>query len=103
MPVTHLVVLLFLNKVRKVDDAFPHKCAFFYKLSQAKILTSIKDVLKHYDRKFNVKGRLVFSWEVKSSGKCKQSVKDALLTDSTGTIPLSVWEEHFGRLLIERF
>ena len=72
-------------------------------MSQTKILTSIKDVLKHYDGKFNVKGRLVFSGEVKSSEKCKQSVKDALLTDSTGTIAISVWEEHFGRLLTERF
>ena len=96
------MVLFFLNKVRKVGDAFPHKCAFFYKLSQTKILTSIKDVLKDYDGKLNVKGRLVFRGEVKSSEKCKQSVKDALLTDSTGTIPLSVWEEHFGRLLTER-
>ena len=87
------------NKVTKVDDAFPCECTFSYKLSQAKILTSIKDVLKHDDGTFNVKGRLVFSGEVKSPEKCKQSVKDALLTDSTGTIPLSVWEEHFGSLL----
>ena len=35
--------------------------------------------------------------------KCKQSVKDALLTDSTGTISLSLWEEHFGCLVIDHF
>ena len=95
--------MIFLNKVTKVDDALPHECAFSYKLSQAKVLTSIKDILKHDDGTFNVKGRLVFSGEVKSPEKRKQSVKDAVLTDSTGTIPLSDWEEHFGSLATDHF
>ena len=93
---------IFLNKVTKVDDAFPRECAFSCKLSEANVLPSIKGVLKHDDGSFNIKGRLVFSGEVKSPEKCKQSVKDALLTDSTGTIPLSVWEEHFGSLVTNR-
>ena len=72
-------------------------------MSQTKVLTSIKDALKHGDGTFNVKGRLVFAGEVKSPEKCKQSVKDATLTDITGTIPRSVWEEHFGSLLQDHF
>ena len=59
--------------------------------------------MKHGNGTFNVKGRLVFSREVKSPEKCKQLAKDALLADSTETIPLSVWEEHFGSLLTDRF
>ena len=72
-------------------------------MPQTKVLTSIKDALKHGDGTFNVKGRLVFAGEVKSPEKCKQSVKDATLTDITGTIPRSVWEEHFGSLLQDHF
>ena len=83
--------------------AFPHECAFSYILSQAKLLTTVKDVLKHGDGTINVKVRLVFSGEVKPPENCKQSVKDALLTDSTGTISLSVREEHFGSFIIDRF
>ena len=94
---------MFLNKLTKVDDAFPHECAFSYKLTRVKVLTSIKDVLKHGNGTCNVKGRLAFSREVKSPEKCKQSAKDALLTDSTETIPLSVWEEYFGSLLTDSF
>ena len=53
--------MVFSNKVTKVDDAFPRECTFSHKLSQAKVVTSIKDVLKHDDGTFNVKERLVFS------------------------------------------
>ena len=83
--------------------AFPHECVFPYILSQAKLLTSVKDVLKHDDGTINVKVRLVISGEVKLPENCKQSVKDALLTDSTGTTSLSVREEHFGSFLIDCF
>ena len=94
---------MFLNKLTKVDDAFPHECAFSYKLTRVKVLTSIKDVLKHGNGTCNVKGRLVFNREVESPEKFKQSAKDALLADSTETIPLSVWKEHFGSLLTDSF
>ena len=76
-----------------------HECA----ISLTKVFASIKDVLKHDDRTFNAKGRLVLSGEIKFPEKCTQSVKDALFTDNTGTIPLSVWEEHFGSLLSDHF
>ena len=48
-------------------------------------------------------GPLTWQGEVKQSGSCTQSVRDALLTDDSGSIPVSTWEEHFDKVESDLF
>ena len=36
--------------------------------------------------------------EVRQPGSSTESSRDALLTDDNGSIPVSIWEEHFDKV-----
>lgn len=50
-------------------------------------ITKVSDILTCKDGAFNVSGRLTRQGGVRQPGSCSQSVRDALLTDDSGSIP----------------
>ena len=50
-------------------------------------ITKVSDISKCKDGTFNVSGQLTWQVEVKQPGSCTQPVRDALLTDDSGSIP----------------
>ena len=61
-------------------------------------LTKVSDILKCKDGTVNVSGRLTWQAEVKQPGSCTQPVRDALLTDDSGSIPVSAGKQHFEKV-----
>ena len=77
-----------------METAFPHECPFVF---NAEILqptiTTIEEVLKHSTGSFGVRGKIIWRSDIRSSSKCNQTVREAVLSDESGSIPISVWEE----------
>lgn len=94
---------IFLNKATSIETAFLHEVSFKYNEMQVNDCMSIIDILGCSDGTFSVKGKLVWKGKIRSPQKCKQSVRDAILCDSTGTIPISIWEEHHGKIIDGQF
>ena len=72
-----------------VDSVSPHEYQFtVHKTEQQK--TKASDILTCKDGTFNVTRQLTWQGGVRKPGSCTQSVRYALLTDDSGSIPLSV-------------
>ena len=78
-----------LNNLSSVDPVFPHKCSFTLEKTEQQI-TKVSDLFKYKDCTFNVSGWLTWQGEVREQGFCSQSVMDALLTDDSGLISVSI-------------
>ena len=63
-------------------------------------ITKVSDISKCKDGTFNVSGQLTWQVEVKQPGSCTQPVRDALLTDDSGSIPDQLGKSISGKWLI---
>ena len=71
---------------------------FSSRQAQNQQISSISNVLSCNERVFDIKGKLVWQSQPRCPPRCYQSVRDAIITDATGSIPLAVWEEHFDKI-----
>ena len=79
----------FLNSMFSVDSVSLHEYQFTVQKTEQQI-TKVSDILTCKDGTFNVSGRLTWQEGVRQPGSRTQSVRDALLTDDSGSIPVSV-------------
>ena len=87
----------FFNHASSIENTFSHECQFSkqdIKESESKI----SDVLKCKDGVFNIRGKLILQSDIRLPSSCSQSVRDAIVIDVTGSISISMWEEHFSKV-----
>ena len=87
----------FLNSMSSLDSVFPYKFQFTVEKMEQQI-TIVSDILKCKDGIFNVNGQLTWQGVPMQQGFCTQLVRDDLLTDDSGSPPVSIWKKHFGEV-----
>lgn len=88
---------IFMNKASSVEVVFPHECQFKYAGQRSLKFHKVDEIMK-FEGVFNIKGKLSFQGTVRTPEKCKKSVEDGMFTDQSGSIPISVWEDHFSTI-----
>ena len=87
----------FLNSTSSVESVMPHECQFPVQSVERNIV-KVTDILKCQSGTFNLVGKFLWQGEVRNPSSCSQSVRDALITDESASIPISVWEEHYNKV-----
>ena len=86
---------VFFNKGALIHDVPNHSMPFQFAQEQLFQATPITTLIKSSSGTFNVSGTIKWKGEAKvPSETTKKQVRDATLTDRTGSIPLSIWGEH---------
>ena len=77
------------NRVSSVETRFLKSFSF-----QSKTLRSLEsktsDILKSKDVVFNIRRKLILKSDVRSASSCNQSVRDAMIIDTTVLIMISI-------------
>ena len=91
--------MVFLNKGTAIQDAPPHFVQFPFQPPAPMTARSVDTILKNHDSgNFNVSGSIKWLGEpVKPEHETKM-VREAELTDPSGTINLSVWDSHIKQI-----
>lgn len=90
---------IFFNKGATVHDFPSHTMTFKFVHQEPFQTPSIRCLLKTTSGVFNVSGTIKWKGEATlPSEKATTQVRDAILTDTTGSIPLSVWGEHISTI-----
>lgn len=90
---------VFLNKGAVIQDVPPHHLQFQYRQLQTKEVTPIKDLQNYSTGTFMVTGLIEWSGSPqKPNEELNKIVRDGTITDSTGFIKISVWEEHIAQI-----
>ena len=85
----------FFNKGAGIQDLSSHTITFQYEVQDPFEVTMVRSLMKSTTGNFNVLGSIKWKGEAHiPSEKSTQSVLDATLTDTRGSIPLSIWGEH---------
>ena len=91
--------IVFLNKGAVIEDVPPHVLQFQYRQLQTKEITAIKDLKNFSTGTFMVSGLIRWSGPPqKPKEESAKIVRDGTITDSTGSIKISVWEEHIEQI-----
>ena len=86
---------VFPNKGTVITDVPTHSVTFQFRPWNTKEVTSVKEILKYTTGTFAVSGQIQWSAPAqKPNEDSEKQVRDGTITDSTGSIKLSVWEEH---------
>jgi hypothetical protein len=86
---------IFLNKGTIIKDVSPHSVPFTYQPMSSKEITSIIDLKNHLSGMFTVSGLIQWSGPPhKPTQESTKLVRDGTITNSSGMLKLSVWEEH---------
>lgn len=90
---------IFFNKSASFQDVPNHVIKFQFVQQQPFQITKITTLLKSTSGLFNVRGTVKWKEEAHiPSNKTDQKVRDGTLTDSSGTIPISVWGESITKI-----
>ena len=85
----------FFNKGAGIQDLPSHTITFQYEVQDPFEVTMVRSLMKSTTGNFNVLGSIKWKGEAHiPSEKSTQSVLDATLTDTRGSIPLSIWGEY---------
>ena len=85
----------FFYKGAGIQDLPSHTITFQYEVQDPFEVTMVRSLMKSTTGNFNVLGSIKWKGEAHiPSEKSTQSVLDATLTDTRGSIPLSIWGEH---------
>ena len=87
---------MFLNNASKVESAFPHECSFKSQ-SAADNATAINEILNCSQGSFTAQGKLSWTGGEKTIESLQRNVREAVISDKTGSIPLSIWDDHFAK------
>lgn len=90
---------IFLNKGAVIQDVPSHSVQFQHMELTTNQVTKISDLDNHSSGTFTVSG--VVQWNgppQKPTEESTKLVRDATITDSSGLIKLSVWEEHIDQI-----
>ena len=95
---------VFLNKGAVIEDVPPHVLQFQYRQLQTKEVTAKKGLQNYSTGTFMVSGLIRWSGPPqKPKEESGKIVRDGTITDSTGSIKISVWEEHIEQIKEGRF
>ena len=85
----------FFNKGAGIQDLPSHTITFQYEVQDPFEVTMVSSLMRSTTGNFNVRGSIKWKGEAHiPSEKTTQFVRDATLTDTSGSIPLSIWGEH---------
>ena len=85
----------FFNKGALIHDVPNHSMPFQFRQEQLFQTTPINTLIKSSSGTFNVSGTIKWKGEAHvPSESTKKQVRYATLTDSTGSISMSIWGEH---------
>ena len=86
---------IFFNKGAGIQDLPSHTITFQYEVQDPFEVTMVSSLMRSTTGNFNVRGSIKWKGEAHiPSEKTTQFVRDATLTDTSGSIPLSIWGEH---------
>jgi len=95
---------IFLNKGTFIQDAPPHSIQFPFKPAALVAPTTVDAILKHHNSgNFTVSGCIKRLGEPVKPEHATKLVLEAEITDTTGTINLSVWDDHIKQIDGEKF
>ncbi|KAL9951677.1 hypothetical protein ACROYT_G044395 [Oculina patagonica] len=90
---------IFLNNGAAIEDVTPHSMPFRFCPPPERQETKISSLNKCSSGVFVVSGSIQWKGPIqKPSEDSNKEVRDALLTDSTGSITLSIWGEHINQV-----
>ena len=92
----------FFNRASSVENTFSHECQLL-KQDIKESASKISDVLKCKGGVFNIRGKLIWHSDIRSPSSCSQSVRDAIIINATGSVSISIWEEHFTKVKEDSF
>lgn len=96
--------MVFLNKGTAIQDAPPHSIQFPFQPLAPMTSTSVDTILKnHNSGNFTVSGCIKWIGEPMKPEHATKMVREAELTDPSGTINLSVWDSHMQQIEDKQF
>ena len=91
--------MVFLNKGTAIQDALSHSLQFPFQPLASTTSTSVDTILKtHNNGNFTVSGCIKWLGEPLKPENATKMVREAELTDPSGTINLSVWDSHMQQI-----
>ena len=91
--------MVFLNKGTAIQDAPSHSLQFPFQPLASTTSTSVDTILKtHNNGHFTVSGCIKWLGEPLKPENATKMVREAELTDPSGTINLSVWDSHMQQI-----
>ena len=91
--------MVFLNKGTAIQDAPSHSLQFPFQPLASTTSTSVDTILKtHNNGNFTVSGCIKWLGEPLKPENATKMVREAELTDPSGTINLSVWDSHMQQI-----
>ena len=95
---------IFLNNATVIQDVPDHSVQFQFRELKPEGVTKISDVMKRSSGTFTVSGAVTWSGPAHAPGdQSTKLVREGTLTDSSGSIKISVWEEHIDLIQDQKF
>ena len=96
--------MVFLNRGTVIQDAPPHSIQFPFQPLAPMTSTPVDTILKnHNSGNFTVSGCIKWLGEASKPEHATKMVREAEITDPTGTINLSVWDSHIQQIEDNQF
>ena len=96
--------MVFLNRGTVIQDAPPHSIQFPFQPLAPMTSTPVDTILKnHNSGNFTVSGCIKWLGEPSKPEHATKMVREAEITDPTGTINLSVWDSHIQQIEDNQF
>ena len=96
--------MVFLNRGTVIQDAPPHSIQFLFQPLAPMTSTPVDTILKnHNSGNFTVSGCIKWLGEPFKPEHATKMVREAEITDPTGTINLSVWDSHIQQIEDNQF
>ncbi|XP_074615270.1 uncharacterized protein LOC141874766 [Acropora palmata] len=96
--------MVFLNRGTVIQDAPPHSIQFHFQPLAPMTSTPVETILKnHNSGNFTVSGRIKWLAEPYKPEHATKMVREAEITDPTGSINLSAWDNHIQQIEDNQF
>ena len=95
---------IFLNQSSIVQDISRHSVQFHFVDAKSKSVSKISDILTRTSGTFTVSGCVLWTAPAHApADNSSKSVREGTLTDNSGSIKISVWEDHINQIKQEKF
>ncbi len=95
---------IFLNQGSVLQDISCHCIQFQFVDAKLESISKISDILTRTSGTFTTSGSVSWSGPVHApADQSSKSVREGTLTENSGSIKISVWEEHINQIQQEKF